>query len=536
MGSSAVKGDRLAVPPPPPGFVLHQDQQSSAEPPPPPPGFEVVKQPGQPFGDLTWHDRSILEKAGDAMYDAGKALGLPVDQMRRDNASIDAGVRGAADTMTFGLADEAAAKLADVTGIGGRQGNYEGNLKLQRTIDRNDEQQHPGARLAGQFAGAAVMPAKAAASVPLAALKGAAAGGAYGFGSGEGGFADRLPGAVKGAAVGGAVGGVVRAGANALESRAAAATIPTNPEIRKAAEAAYNKAEAAGVIVKPSGMQRLQEGIVQDLYDFGYDPALQPGVAAVVNRLGTLSDKNVTLKGLDVVRRVAGNAAKIQGNPSQQAAASKIIDRIDEFIETLPDADVLAGNAKAGAAALSEARSLWGRLRRSEAVDTAAAKAELRAASTGSGGNVDNATRQNVRRLVENPRGMSEKEKELAAVVVRGSKGQNALRLAGKLSPQGNGLMTAMGVGGAMVNPVLGIPALVGTGAKMLADRATIRNVEKLSQIIRSGGQTGSDLAKLARGGQIDIPTVQRIEKFAKRIGMTLSEMAAMVRQQATAE
>jgi len=115
-------------------------------------------------------------------------------------------------------------------------------------------------------------------------------------------------------------------------------------------------------------MQRLQEGIVQDLYDFGYDPALQPGVAAVVNRLGTLSDKNVTLKGLDIVRRVAGNAAKIPGNPSQQAAASKIIDRIDHFIETLPDGDVLAGNAKAGAAALSEARTLWGRLRRSEAV------------------------------------------------------------------------------------------------------------------------------------------------------------------------
>ncbi|WP_050596704.1 hypothetical protein [Mesorhizobium ciceri] len=499
----------------------------------PGPWAKYAPEGNRQFGSIEGTTPSVLERVGNVMFDAGKAIGLPVDQMRRDNASLDAGVRGAADAVTFGTADEIAAKAGDLTGIGGQQGNYEGNLNLQRTIDRNDEQQHPAARLAGQMAGAVALPTKAAASVPLAVAEGAIGGGLYGFGSGEGGFADRMVNAGKGALVGGLTGGAVRSGVNALESRAASKVIPSNDDIRKAAQAAYNKADAAGVIVKPSGMQRLGQGIVQDLYDFGYDPALQPGIAAVVSRLGNLSDKNVTLKGLDVVRRVAGNAAKMPGNPSQQAAASKIIDRIDDFIETLPDEDVLAGNIKHGAEALSEARTLWGRLRRSEMVDSAATKAELRAASTGSGGNVDNATRQNVRRLVENPRGMSEKEKELAEVVVRGSKGQNALRLAGKLSPQGNGLMTAMGVGGAMVNPVLGIPALVGTGAKVLADRATMRNVEKLSQVIRSGGKTGGDLAKLARGGDMDIPSVQRLEKFAKHIGIPVSQMAAMLRERA---
>jgi len=160
---------------------------------------------------------------------------------------------------------------------------------------------------------------------------------------------------------------------------------------------------------------------------------------------------------------------------------------------------------------------------------------------------VDNATRQNVRRLVENPRGMSEKEKELAAVVVRGGgKGQQLMRLVGKAAPTGivsGGVGSSMGAAagsffGGPVGAAIGsvaVPA-VGQAAKKLADRATMRNVEKLSQVIRSGGQTGSDLAKLARGGQMDIPSVQRIEKFAKRIGMTLSEMAAVLRQQATAE
>src|SRR5690606_31953015 len=134
------------------------------------------------------------------------------------------------------------------------------------------------------------------------------------------------------------------------------------------------------------------------------------------------------LKGLDIVRRVANNAAKIRDNPSQQELARKVIDRIDDFVANAGDDAVLMGNAKQGAKAIREARDLWGRFRKSQMVDTAAYKADLRAASTGTGGNVDNATRQNIRRLVENPRGLNAQERGAAEKVVRGTRGQNALR------------------------------------------------------------------------------------------------------------
>jgi len=261
---------------------------------------------------------------------------------------------------------------------------------------------------------------------------------------------------------------------------------------------------------------------------------LQPGVTAVLRRLSGLKDQNVTLKGMDIIRRVAGNAAMQADNPSQQTLARKIIDRIDDHIDQLADDDILTGS-RAGVHHLKEARQLWGRLRRSEMVDTAAAKAELRAASTGSGGNADNATRQNVRRLLERPKGMTAAEKNAADKVVRGTTGQNALRLAGKLSPSGNGLMAALGVGGAMVNPAIGVASLGGMAAKSIADRMTTRNVQRLSQIIRSGGKSAKELAILARGGQLSIPQVKRIEALAKMLGLSVPEMAAIASEQSGA-
>ncbi|ESZ56643.1 hypothetical protein [Mesorhizobium sp. L103C131B0] len=186
----------------------------------------IPKQPGQPFGSIEGTTPSVMDR----LYIAGKALGLPVDQMTRDNASIDAGMRGVADTASFGLADEIAAKLGSATGVGGREGNYEGNLNLQRTLDRVDEQQHPVARGAGQLAGGVAVgmlaPAAKAANVVEGAVArapnalarigqgaklGATYGGLYGFGSGEG-FEDRAKNTLSGALTGGTVGAAIPAG------------------------------------------------------------------------------------------------------------------------------------------------------------------------------------------------------------------------------------------------------------------------------------------------------------------------------------
>lgn len=292
--------------------------------------------------------------------------------------------------------------------------------------------------------------------------------------------------------VGGAAGNVVGEGLSAGIGKIAGMfnakpAIPSIDDLTAAKDAAYARADQAGVAYTPNAVDKINAKVMGGLADIGYDPALMPGASVAVNRLADLQGQNVTLTGLDTVRKIASNGF-IPGNKPNNLAVSKVIGAIDDVVGNAGADDVLMGDGQAGAQALNEARSLSSTILKSNRVEDAVNKADLRAASTGSGGNVDNATRQNLRRLLENPRGFTPDEQQALTTAVRGTPTQNALRLAGKLSPSGNGLMAALGVGGAMVNPAVGALSLGGMGAKAIADKTTQANVQKLVDIIRAGG------------------------------------------------
>ena len=140
---------------------------------------------------------------------------------------IDSAMRGAADVLSFGLADEISAGLGSLTGIGGESGDYAGNLEQQRAIDRADAQDRPTERILGQLTGAVtggVGLARAGLSPTTRAIDagwrlpmvaGASAGeGAIlsalqGFGSGEGGFENRAENAADSAKWGAAAGAIL---------------------------------------------------------------------------------------------------------------------------------------------------------------------------------------------------------------------------------------------------------------------------------------------------------------------------------------
>jgi muramidase (phage lysozyme) len=134
---------------------------------------------------------------------------------------VDDFVRGAADTLTFGYADEIAAKLDSLVG-GGQSGmkSYEAALAAQRQRDKEGGVE----RIAGQIGGAlaptvgvvrAVDGATRLARAGAGAATGAIQGGLYGTGTAEGNLQDRLTEGAKGAAIGavagGALGGVLPA-------------------------------------------------------------------------------------------------------------------------------------------------------------------------------------------------------------------------------------------------------------------------------------------------------------------------------------
>ncbi|MBX5089344.1 hypothetical protein [Rhizobium lentis] len=299
--------------------------------------------------------------------------------------------------------------------------------------------------------------------------------------------------------VGGAAGNVIGEGISAGVSKIAGLfnkkpSVPNIDDLAALKDAAYKRADNAGVVYTPKAVAKVNTNIVNDLTDMGYDPALMPGAAVAVKRLQDLEGQNVTLTGLDTIRKIASNGF-IPGNKANNAAVSKIVNSIDDMIDNAGADDILVGNGAGAAGALKEARSLASRVAKHSKVEQAVNRADLQASSTGSGGNVDNATRQKLRKILENPRGFSVDERAALETAVRGTTGQNALRLAGKLSPSGNGLMAALGVGGAMVNPAVGAASLGGMGAKAIADALTRKNVGTLQNIILAGGDASATKA-----------------------------------------
>jgi len=146
-----------------------------------------------------------------------KAPDKPKSALRR----IDDFVRGAADAITFGYADEIAAKLDQLTGLNTANANkpsgtasYEANLAAQRERDKQGGPE----RVAGQLSTVLLPTAGVIRATDTAtrlgragagAATGAVQGALYGSGAAEGDLTDRAQGAAVGAGTGLVLGGAL---------------------------------------------------------------------------------------------------------------------------------------------------------------------------------------------------------------------------------------------------------------------------------------------------------------------------------------
>jgi hypothetical protein len=468
-------------------------------------------------------DRQLLEQAGGAAANP-----------------LYAGISSAANTALLNIPRNVAAAARSV-----KTGKpFEEEYQYLRDIDEAAGRQSPWSAglgtLAGALGGAAVIPVGGATSALGRAAIGAGTGAAT---SGIAEFADTKDvekarnAALLGGAIGGiaapVVSGIVSAPVNAVAAAVSKKpVVPTTDELRAASQAAYKAADDAGVVVNRSGIRGVADEIKNALVQEAYHPKNQPKLSNFVSELDKLSIGNAvpgqppnigaTLSGLETVRKML-RSARSSGDAEEARLAKIAADKFDDYLANLKPSQIAAGDMKAGAEALKEARSLWSSYRKADLVDEALQKAQTRAASTGSGGNIDNAIRQEFRRILQNPKtsaGFSDSEKAALARVVTGTKGQNTLRLLGKLSPQGDGLrlMLSLGAAGASGGASLPISAL-GAGAKALADRATPANVERLSQMIRARG-ANIDPAELVNAARAD-----RLRNFFTSIGVNFDKV-----------
>jgi hypothetical protein len=302
-------------------------------------------------------------------------------------------------------------------------------------------------------------------------------------------------GRAKDAAIGAALGKVGDVGTKAVAKALTPAVkkVPVKPleELQKVKDAAYDAVEKTGVKYAPQSLQGAAQSITQ-LIGKDIDPGLHPRVASVLNNLNDRFSKGpLSIKEVDNARRfVRANIFDKASSDEEKRLGGMIVNGLDDFVESAGPADVIAGNADDAAKAIGTARDMNTRFKKSETVLDALEMAANRAGASGSGGNIDNATRQQMRRVLETTKNLSDQEKEILTAIVRGEKLSNVLRMVGKFSPTSGGLPAWLNLFATSVTGPLGLAtAAVGAGAKTAADRMTQGSVQDLLRVMQAGGK-----------------------------------------------
>lgn len=397
---------------------------------------------------------------------------------------------------------------------------YAENLERENKKDKTFEADRPitstGLQLAGGVAGTLpmVMAAPAAfgagsgsltARAGASALSGAALGGADAAARSGGDAQSTLMGSGLGLGLGGATpalaSGIGKV-ASALGSKLKPGAVPSIEELEQAASTAFRKVDDAGIRIAQPKFSSAMQDIARAMQGTGLDETITPKSMAAIKRLQKASTSSPTIGEVSLLRQVASNAAGSLEKPDARIG-SKIVGAVDDFVGGLTPGDLVSGDVGA-LPALKEARALWASKSKAEVIEDAIKRAENRAASSGSGGNVDNTIRQNIRSILDSPkksRGFTDDERAALEKIVRDR--SRVARALGKLSPSGSGLMTALHSYGGIASGGATLPlAAAGAGAKMIGDRATRANVAALMRTIQNGGTAPvSPLSLPARDG-----------------------------------
>ena len=266
---------------------------------------------------------------------------------------------------------------------------------------------------------------------------------------------------------------------------------PTVQELKGQAGQQYKFAEEAGAVFKRNAYNKFSTGLESTLRKEGLDKTLHPRVFAALERIKDTKG-NVSLENMEILRRIS-QAAGSSIDASERRLASMLVDDLDNFVETAGPTTLTKGSSEA-VSALTDARDLWKRAKKTEIIDDLKASAELRAEANYNQSGMENALRRKLVNLADNPKKLrvfSKEEQELIKSTAKGGPIQNALRLAGKLSPTG-AIPAAIGGGagfalggpyGAVLLPMLG--GATRQGATQLG----LRNIEQLRNRLALGYQ-----------------------------------------------
>jgi hypothetical protein len=317
------------------------------------------------------------------------------------------------------------------------------------------------------------------------------------------------------AAFGTPVNPAIRAGDRAIPGVAKAiaekpAAIPTTKELAEAGAADIKAARGSGLDVTASSVADYSRKVQQDLFDGGVHPVDAPATFTKLKALEDVPpDAIFTASNLQSLRESLQATAQ-NFNPQaakDQLAASRAIKAIDQFLPTIAEKDVLAGDPARTAALFERGRGDYAAASRSNDItgelDRARTgileRSEGRAQAANSGRNLDNTLRQKSEAVLEKPKEISGySDAELAALerVVEGGAGRNLARnISNKLGGGGGAAQTlfagagagagaaAAGIPGALIGAA--VPASVGAGARSIANMLAKKDMRAVDELLR---------------------------------------------------
>lgn len=483
--------------------------------------------------------------------------------------------REALQGATFEFADEvglgvaaAAAKASEALGINPKSGKSFSDIYREMKSGYEDDreafaEENPAsstvANLAGSVATGGAGAVKLLSKVPatasrsgktaITAATGGAEGALYGAGAAEDG--DTLDGAAKGALTGAVVAPLVSGAAsriaNASAKKKARKTIgdalPRESDLAEAADAAYEKANALGIVIKPSKLAEIKTDLVSEAKDkLGFNPEIHPKVNAALKSFDNLMDEPPSLEKMEQHRRILSSVAN-SNDRDERRVATKLIRKFDEALESLHGDDVLTGEAKKAGHAMRTARSLWQKRAKLRTISEAVEKAELQASG------FENGLRTQFRSILnsrQKRRGFSKIELDSMRAIVKGDFGGNVARFLGRFGigrgPQSTGLGATLGaVAGDAVGGKTGAvmaPAL-GQAASNLSERATVGRVQALRDLVAAGKHPKKIIDEYSSGGNAnpgelaeilftaEPERIEYIKKVLSRVGGKNKELAS---------
>lgn len=274
----------------------------------------------------------------------------------------------------------------------------------------------------------------------------------------------------------------------ATRSIARAAT-PEIDDLYAAKDAAYKTVDQLGAKYAPEAVDTLTGDMLRRAAQDNISPERHPKAYSMLVDWEKRGGQGMSLTELDQMRQVIRRDLIAGGDAAEGHFGNLFIKAIDDFIDTATPAKISGVTGQTADYAIRTARKANVVLRKSERLQDALEAARLRAAASGSGGNVDNAIRQELVRILKDPKTFTAEEiAQMERIVMGGGRTQDVLRKLGKLSPSGNGLMAALGVGATMANPANALIPAIGLAAKTASDRATQAGVENLTKVVRGGG------------------------------------------------